>query len=150
MTSASNVPFSMAAIAWLLFRFVFVAWIPVADADQYIAGCIILAAGDGVRLELPVGGDPAYTLVQVSVNDLVMLVLFAPIVRFLWSGAPDEALIRRACGRVINSRRCPADRVLARRSMPHVCYDYTSDLPTRSAICGRNEPSAARSSSHPA
>src|SRR5512143_1473904 len=37
-------PFSMALIAWLFFRFLFSAWIPPADADQYIAGCIILAA----------------------------------------------------------------------------------------------------------
>ena len=37
-------PFSMAFIAWITFRFVFTAWISSADADQYIAGCIILAA----------------------------------------------------------------------------------------------------------
>ena len=37
-------PFSMAAFAWLFFRYVFASWIPASDADQYIAGCIILAA----------------------------------------------------------------------------------------------------------
>jgi ACR3 family arsenite transporter len=37
-------PFSMALIAWLFLRYAFAAWIPPADADQYIAGCIILAA----------------------------------------------------------------------------------------------------------
>jgi ACR3 family arsenite transporter len=84
-------PFSMAFIAWLFFRHVFAAWIPLADADQYIAGCIILAAAPCTAMVFVwsylTEGDPAYTLVQVSVNDLIMLVLFAPMVRFLVSGA---------------------------------------------------------------
>jgi ACR3 family arsenite transporter len=84
-------PFSMALIAWLFFRFVFSAWIPAADADQYIAGCIILAAAPCTAMVFVwsylTDGDPAYTLVQVSINDLIMLFLFAPIVRFLVNGA---------------------------------------------------------------
>jgi ACR3 family arsenite transporter len=84
-------PFSMAAIAWLFFRVVFSPWIATSDADQYIAGCIILAAAPCTAMVFVWShlsdGDPAYTLVQVSVNDLIMLVLFAPIVRFLVSGA---------------------------------------------------------------
>jgi ACR3 family arsenite transporter len=84
-------PFSMAAIAWLFFRYVFSPWISPADADQYIAGCIILAAAPCTAMVFVWSylsdGDPAYTLVQVSVNDLLMLALFAPIVRFLVSGA---------------------------------------------------------------
>ena len=84
-------PFSMAAIAWFFFRLVFSRWIAPADADQYIAGCIILAAAPCTAMVFVWSylsdGDPAYTLVQVSVNDLLMLVLFAPIVRFLVSGA---------------------------------------------------------------
>jgi len=84
-------PFSMALFAWVFFRYVFAAWIPQADADQYIAGCIILAAAPCTAMVFVWSylsdGDPAYTLVQVSVNDLIMLVLFAPIVRFLVSGA---------------------------------------------------------------
>ena len=84
-------PFSMAFIAWLFFRYVFAAWIPSADADQYIAGCIILAAAPCTAMVFVwsclTQGDPAYTLVQVSVNDLIMLLLFAPIVRFLVNGA---------------------------------------------------------------
>ena len=84
-------PFSMALIAWLFFRYLFAAWIPAADADQYIAGCIILAAAPCTAMVFVwsylTEGDPAYTLVQVSVNDLIMLFLFAPIVRFLVSGA---------------------------------------------------------------
>jgi arsenite transporter len=84
-------PFSMAAFAWVFFRVVFSPWISPADADQYIAGTIILAAAPCTAMVFVWSylsdGDPAYTLVQVSVNDLLMLVLFAPIVRYLVSGA---------------------------------------------------------------
>ncbi len=84
-------PFSMALIAWLFFRHAFAAWIPSTEADQYIAGTIILAAAPCTAMVFVwshlTDGDPAYTLVQVSLNDLIMLVLFAPIVRFLVSGA---------------------------------------------------------------
>ncbi|MGQ9918522.1 MAG: ACR3 family arsenite efflux transporter [Bryobacteraceae bacterium] len=86
-------PFSMAVFAWFFFRVVFAPWISSADADQYIAGSIILAAAPCTAMVFVWSylsdGDPAYTLVQVSVNDLVMLVLFAPIVRFLVSGASN-------------------------------------------------------------
>ncbi len=84
-------PFSMAFLAWLFFRFVFSAFIGGAEADQYIAGCIILAAAPCTAMVFVwshlTGGDPAYTLVQVSVNDLIMLLAFAPIVQFLVTGA---------------------------------------------------------------
>jgi ACR3 family arsenite transporter len=84
-------PFSMAFIAWLFFRYIFSPWISPADADQYIAGSIILAAAPCTAMVFVwsylTDGDPAYTLVQVSVNDLLMLVLFAPIVTLLVSGA---------------------------------------------------------------
>ncbi len=95
-------PFSMAFFAWLFFRFVFSAWITSADADQYIAGAIILAAAPCTAMVFVwsylTDGDPAYTLVQVSVNDLIMLVLFAPLVGLLVSGAsslhvPFEVLL---------------------------------------------------------
>jgi len=84
-------PFSMALISLVFFRHLFSAWIPAALADQYIAGTIILAAAPCTAMVFVwsylTDGDPAYTLVQVSVNDLIMLFLFAPIVRFLVSGA---------------------------------------------------------------
>ena len=82
-------PFSMALIAWLAFRFLF-------------AGCIILAAAPCTAMVFVwsylTDGDAAYTLVQVSLNDLIMLFLFAPIVRFLVNGAsslqvPFEVLL---------------------------------------------------------
>jgi ACR3 family arsenite transporter len=84
-------PFSMALLAWLFFRLVFAPWIAPAEADQYIAGCIVLAAAPCTAMVFVwshlTGGDAAYTLVQVAVNDLVMLVLFVPIVRLLVTGA---------------------------------------------------------------
>jgi arsenite transporter len=84
-------PFSMAFFAWVFFRLVFSAWIEPNEADQYIAGTIILAAAPCTAMVFVwsylTDGDPAYTLVQVSVNDLIMLVLFAPIVGFLVTGA---------------------------------------------------------------
>ena len=84
-------PFSMALISWVFFRHVFSAWISPAEASQYIAGTIILAAAPCTAMVFVwsylTEGDPAYTLVQVSLNDLIMLFLFAPIVRFLVSGA---------------------------------------------------------------
>ncbi len=83
-------PFSMALIGWIFFRHVFSAWITPAEADQYIAGVIILAAAPCTAMVFVwsylTDGDAAYTLVQVSVNDLIMLFLFAPIVRFLVNG----------------------------------------------------------------
>jgi len=84
-------PFSMAALAWIFFRIFFAPFIAAAEADQYIAGCIILAAAPCTAMVFVwshlTNGDPAYTLVQVSVNDLIMLVLFVPIVQFLVHGA---------------------------------------------------------------
>ncbi len=84
-------PFSMAVIGYLFFRHVFAPWIGGELADQYIAGTIILAAAPCTAMVFVwsylTDGDPAYTLVQVSVNDLIMLVLFAPIVGLLVAGA---------------------------------------------------------------
>ena len=84
-------PFSMAFLAWLFFRHLFSSWIFPLEADQYIAGTIILAAAPCTAMVFVwsylTDGDPAYTLVQVSVNDLIMIVLFAPIVGIIIAGA---------------------------------------------------------------
>jgi ACR3 family arsenite transporter len=84
-------PFSMALLGWLFFKHLFVPWIGADAADQYIAGVIILAAAPCTAMVFVwsylTDGDPAYTLVQVAVNDLIMLAAFAPIVKFLVSGA---------------------------------------------------------------
>ncbi len=95
-------PFSMAAIGFLFFRVLFLPWIGEELANQYVAGSIILAAAPCTAMVFVwsylTDGDPAYTLVQVSLNDLIMLVLFAPIVGFLVTGAstltvPFEVLL---------------------------------------------------------
>jgi len=86
-------PFSMALIAWVFFKHLFLPFIGADLADQYIAGCIILAAAPCTAMVFVwsylTDGDPAYTLVQVSLNDLIMLLLFAPIVGLLVSGASN-------------------------------------------------------------
>ncbi len=89
-------PFSMALFAWVFFRYLFSSWITPTDAEQYIAGCIILAAAPCTAMVFVwsylTDGDPAYTLVQVAINDLLMLVLFVPIIGFLVSGASSLAV----------------------------------------------------------
>jgi ACR3 family arsenite transporter len=86
-------PFSMAIIAWIFFKQIFFSLIGPELADQYVAGAIILAAAPCTAMVFVwsylTDGDPAYTLVQVSVNDLIMLLLFAPIVSLLVSGASN-------------------------------------------------------------
>ena len=80
-------PFTMAALALLFFDYLYAGLMSEGDADQYIAGLIILGAAPCTAMVFVwsqlTRGDPAYTLVQVSVNDLVMIVAFAPIVALL-------------------------------------------------------------------
>jgi len=80
-------PFSMALLAWVFMQHLFAAWIGPEMAKEYTAGLIILAAAPCTAMVFVwsylTDGDPAYTLVQVAVNDLIMLVAFAPIVMFL-------------------------------------------------------------------
>jgi len=80
-------PFSMAFLGWLFMQHIFAPWISPELAKDYTAGLIILAAAPCTAMVFVWGyltdGDPAYTLVQVAVNDLIMLVAFAPIVMFL-------------------------------------------------------------------
>jgi ACR3 family arsenite transporter len=80
-------PFTMAALAVLFFNHVFARWIDPAKAPEYIAGLILLGAAPCTAMVFVwsqlTKGDPNYTLVQVSVNDLIMIVAFAPIVAFL-------------------------------------------------------------------
>lgn len=80
-------PFSMALLGWIFFKYLFIGMIGEQMANEYLAGTIILAAAPCTAMVFVwsylTDGDPAYTLVQVAVNDLLMLVLFAPIVMFL-------------------------------------------------------------------
>jgi ACR3 family arsenite transporter len=80
-------PFSMAFFAWIFFSKIYAAWIDPALAGEYIAGAIILGAAPCTAMVFVwsylTDGDPNYTLVQVSVNDLIILVAFVPIVGLL-------------------------------------------------------------------
>lgn len=80
-------PFTMAALGVLFFNHLFAGLIDPAKAPEYIAGLILLGAAPCTAMVFVwsqlTKGDPNYTLVQVSVNDLIMVVAFAPIVAFL-------------------------------------------------------------------
>ena len=88
-------PFSMAALAVLFLRHVFADYISPEDAAQYIAGLILLGTAPCTAMVFVwsrlVKGDANYTLVQVSLNDLVMIVAFAPIAALLL-GVSDIAV----------------------------------------------------------
>lgn len=80
-------PFTMFGIAWLFFFVVFKTLIPEALAHEYLAGAVLLGAAPCTAMVFVwshlTKGNPAYTLVQVAVNDLVILVAFIPIVSLL-------------------------------------------------------------------
>lgn len=80
-------PFTMYAIAWLFFFVVFKSFITPELATEYLAGAILLGAAPCTAMvfvwSLLTKGNPAYTVVQVATNDLIILIAFVPIVKFL-------------------------------------------------------------------
>lgn len=80
-------PFSMAALGWLFFEGLFADLVSPESAAEYIAGMILLGAAPCTAMVFVwsqlTKGDPNYTLVQVSVNDVIMVFAFAPITAFL-------------------------------------------------------------------
>ncbi len=80
-------PFTMYLIAAFFFKIVFKAFIPENLATDYLAGAVLLGAAPCTAMVFVwsylTKGDPAYTLVQVAVNDLIILIAFTPIVAFL-------------------------------------------------------------------
>ena len=80
-------PFTMFFIAWLFFFVVFKALIPESLARDYLAGAILLGAAPCTAMVFVwshlTRGNPAYTVVQVATNDLIILIAFTPIVAFL-------------------------------------------------------------------
>jgi len=80
-------PFTMYAIAWFFLKVVFKALIPSSLATEYLAGAVLLGAAPCTAMVFVWShlsdGDPGYTVVQVAINDLVILVAFTPIVAFL-------------------------------------------------------------------
>ena len=88
-------PFTMATLGVLFFKHVFAGLIPPADAQGYLAGLILLGAAPCTAMVFVwsqlTRGDAAYTLVQVSINDAIMVFAFAPIVALLL-GVTDIAV----------------------------------------------------------
>lgn len=80
-------PFTMAFLGWLFFRVIFADWVDPQTAGEYIAGMILLGVAPCTAMVFVwsqlTKGDPNYTLVQVSVNDIIMIFAFAPIAAFL-------------------------------------------------------------------
>ncbi|MCB1615181.1 MAG: ACR3 family arsenite efflux transporter [Pseudomonadales bacterium] len=80
-------PFTMAGLGWLFFHFIFAGWVNPETANEYIAGMILLGVAPCTAMVFVwsqlTKGDPNYTLVQVSVNDIIMIFAFAPIAAFL-------------------------------------------------------------------
>lgn len=82
-------PFTMALFAYIFFYHLYNAWVAPEDAEQYLAGAILLGAAPCTAMVFVwsylTKGDANYTLVQVSLNDLILLILFIPIVGFLFA-----------------------------------------------------------------
>ena len=80
-------PFTMAALGWLFFKVFFAGWVDPESATEYIAGMILLGVAPCTAMVFVwsqlTKGDPNYTLVQVSVNDVIMVFAFAPLAAFL-------------------------------------------------------------------
>lgn len=80
-------PFTMYAIAGLFFYVVFKKIIPSDLAKEYLAGALLLGAAPCTAMVFVwstlTKGDPAYTVVQVATNNLIILIAFVPIVKFL-------------------------------------------------------------------
>jgi ACR3 family arsenite transporter len=80
-------PFSMALLAWLFIAHFLRPWLPPDQINSYIAGLILLTAAPCTAMVFvwsnPVDGEPHFTLSQVALNDMIMVVAFAPIVGLL-------------------------------------------------------------------
>ncbi len=80
-------PFTMAALGWLFFKVIFADLVDPQSASEYIAGMILLGVAPCTAMVFVwsqmTKGDPNYTLVQVSVNDIIMIFAFAPLATFL-------------------------------------------------------------------
>src|SRR5210317_1413519 len=85
----------MALLGWLFFKILFAGWVDPQSATEYIAGMILLGVAPCTAMVFVwsqlTKGDPNYTLIQVSVNDLIMVFAFAPLAALLL-GVSDIAV----------------------------------------------------------
>ena len=136
-------PFTMAALGVLFFQVIFAPWVDPQSASEYIAGMILLGVAPCTAMvfvwsEL-VKGDANYTLVQVSVNDLIMVVAFAPIAAFLLGvtniTVPWETLaLSTVLYVVLPLAAGMATRHVLQKRAPHAVADFVAKLKPWSVI----------------
>ncbi len=136
-------PFTMAALGVLFFQYVFAPWVDPQSASEYIAGMILLGVAPCTAMVFVwsqlVKGDANYTLVQVSINDLVMVVAFAPIAAFLLGvtniTVPWETLVLSTVLYVVLPLIAGmATRHLLQRRSRHAVGDFVARLKPWSVI----------------
>ena len=136
-------PFTMAALGVLFFQVVFAPWVDPQSASEYIAGMILLGVAPCTAMVFVwsqlVKGDANYTLVQVSINDLVMVVAFAPIAAFLLGvtniTVPWETLVLSTVLYVVLPLIAGmATRHLLQRRSRHAVGDFVTRLKPWSVI----------------
>jgi ACR3 family arsenite transporter len=136
-------PFTMAALGVLFFKYVFAPWVDPQTANEYIAGMILLGVAPCTAMVFVwsqlVKGDANYTLVQVSVNDLIMVVAFAPIAAFLLGvtniTVPWETLVLATVLYVVLPLAAGmATRALLQRRSSHAVADFVARLKPWSVV----------------
>lgn len=130
-------PFTMAALGVLFFKSTFAPWVDPQTANEYIAGMILLGVAPCTAMVFVwsqlVKGDANYTLVQVSINDLIMVVAFAPIAAFLLGvtniTVPWETLVLSTVLYVVLPLAAGmATRALLQRRSEHAVADFVARL----------------------
>lgn len=130
-------PFTMAALGVLFFQYLFAPWVDPQSASEYIAGMILLGVAPCTAMVFVwsqlVKGDANYTLVQVSLNDLIMVVAFAPIAAFLLGvtnvAVPWETLVLSTVLYVVLPLAAGmATRHLLQRRSPHAVADFVARI----------------------
>ena len=136
-------PFTMAALGVLFFQYVFAPWVDPQSASEYIAGMILLGVAPCTAMVFVwsqlVRGDANYTLVQVSVNDLIMVFAFAPIAAFLLGvtniTVPWETLVLSTVLYVVLPLAAGmATRHVLQRQSTHAVGDFVAKLKPWSVI----------------
>ena len=136
-------PFTMAALGVLFFQYIFAPWVDPQSASEYIAGMILLGVAPCTAMVFVwsqlVKGDANYTLVQVSVNDLIMVVAFAPIAAFLLGvtnlTVPWETLVLSTVLYVVLPLAAGmATRHVLQRQSPRAVGDFVAKLKPWSVI----------------
>jgi len=136
-------PFTMAALGVLFFHYLFAPWVDPQSASEYIAGMILLGVAPCTAMVFVwsqlVKGDANYTLVQVSVNDIIMIFAFAPIAAFLLGvtniTVPWETLLLSTVLYVVLPLLAGmATRHALERRSPHAVADFVGRLKPWSII----------------